>query len=592
MSRLGSRLLPVDVIHRLHDSEEETPAEGQALRHGVVSRAGSRSDNVHNSGRLSPMTSSISARGIARRRSASRVPYFVPRSQSTLSSTSSTRPVHASSSEQVSDPTRSSWRRSTRLRRVRNSISTPISHMLGHHRQSALETGSLPHISTRSASSGESENLPPLPVSLNRSMDLAEPLHDMDPAESGARSDDHTSSPMQASQSGQGSGGVRRLPSLLRARSARVLRREEQTPLSRVLQLAAAAIAAQLSGSAGPMMPSNQAVGNNGGLDGSLENFIQTLQNATSMQANPTEGSNAPENGPPQPVNFLRVFRFSNPESPRDSEIGGDAEGSRGNNATERMDVDDDNGNEGRTVTLVVVGVRSVPADGPRGNEPQGDVGPGLDALLGLPFLSSRNQDRGGQPSSRTDTRSRIAPRPFPFMRNPSGLFPSNESLRQRAVGSGRRPSDTAAQNGASRPQSMLSESPPGPFPPPSTPAESNISGSSTPNRRLSAASALPNLHEGQPMQPTVEPAADENIPLHTARQRRRSDSEYARHRDLGSGSMRRNGMVEPDNAGPVTGRSWLIYVVGTNLSENHPAFATPSLFTDVRSPIPIHTKN
>lgn len=39
--------------------------------------------------------------------------------------------------------------------------------------------------------------------------------------------------------------------------------------------------------------------------------------------------------------------------------------------------------------------------------------------------------------------------------------------------------------------------------------------------------------------------------------------------------------MVEPDNAPPSGGRSWLIYVVGTNLSENHPAFAAPSLFTD-----------
>lgn len=85
-------------------------------------------------------------------------------------------------------------------------------------------------------------------------------------------------------------------------------------------------------------------------------------------------------------------------------------------------------------------------------------------------------------------------------------------------------------------------------------------------------------------MQPTVEPVED-GIPLN-ARQRRRSDSEYARHRDLGSGAVRRNGVVEPDNAAPSTGRSWLIYVVGTNLSENHPAFATPSLFTDVRIPI------
>jgi hypothetical protein len=43
--------------------------------------------------------------------------------------------------------------------------------------------------------------------------------------------------------------------------------------------------------------------------------------------------------------------------------------------------------------------------------------------------------------------------------------------------------------------------------------------------------------------------------------------------------------MVEPDQPPPSGGRSWLIYVVGTNLSENHPALTTPSLFTDVRMP-------
>ena len=45
--------------------------------------------------------------------------------------------------------------------------------------------------------------------------------------------------------------------------------------------------------------------------------------------------------------------------------------------------------------------------------------------------------------------------------------------------------------------------------------------------------------------------------------------------------------MVEPDQPPPSGGRSWLIYVVGTNLSENHPALTTPSLFTDVRMPYP-----
>jgi hypothetical protein len=93
----------------------------------------------------------------------------------------------------------------------------------------------------------------------------------------------------------------------------------------------------------------------------------------------------------------------------------------------------------------------------------------------------------------------------------------------------------------------------------------------------------LPQLNENRSVQqPTVEPS-DESFPLNASHQRRRSDSEFARHREqLGSGAARRNGVVEPDNHSVPAGRSWLIYVVGTNLSENHPAFAAPSLFTDV----------
>ncbi|KAJ5814426.1 uncharacterized protein N7503_001176 [Penicillium pulvis] len=91
----------------------------------------------------------------------------------------------------------------------------------------------------------------------------------------------------------------------------------------------------------------------------------------------------------------------------------------------------------------------------------------------------------------------------------------------------------------------------------------------------------LPQLHENYSLRPTVEPTDESIPPPNAARQRRRSDSEYARHRALGSGSVRRNGVVEPDQPTPSGGRSWLIYVVGTNLSENHPALTTPSLFTD-----------
>src|SRR6202007_948841 len=58
-------------------------------------------------------------------------------------------------------------------------------------------------------------------------------------------------------------------------------------------------------------------------------------------------------------------------------------------------------------------------------------------------------------------------------------------------------------------------------------------------------------------------------------------DSEFARRPELGSGAARRNGVVEPDHPPTGTGRSWLLYVVGTNVSPDHPAFTMPSLFTD-----------
>jgi hypothetical protein len=261
------------------------------------------------------------------------------------------------------------------------------------------------------------------------------------------------------------------------------------------------------------------------------------------------------------------------------------------------MDVDEPAGeaSEGRTVTLVVVGVRSVPSSGVDNQHHTGRLG--LDALLDLPLFSPSNmlQDQGGTGNllRRADGESRFSP--HRNMMGNTNAFPANyDSQRhQRSLSSAsRRPSDASSpSNGIpSIPATVLSESPPGPHPPPSTPAEPVLSavssGNSTPNRRPSSASAisasiLPQLHEEPSSRPTVEPGEGDALST-GARHRRRSDSEYARHRHLGSGAARRNGVVEPDHPTPATSRTWLIYVVGTNLSENHPAFATPSLFTDV----------
>ncbi|KAF2264019.1 hypothetical protein CC78DRAFT_417419, partial [Lojkania enalia] len=76
-----------------------------------------------------------------------------------------------------------------------------------------------------------------------------------------------------------------------------------------------------------------------------------------------------------------------------------------------------------------------------------------------------------------------------------------------------------------------------------------------------------------------LEPTAEEpQVPQRTPRQRRLSESDFAR---FGSGASRRNGVVEPDHNPGEGSRSWIIYVLGGSYPENHPILTTPSLFTD-----------
>ncbi|CAG8042352.1 unnamed protein product [Penicillium olsonii] len=570
MSRLGSRLLPNSVIRGLLNSQEETPAEGHAHRHGLINRPAPRTETAHTTGRFS----SFGSRGITRRRS-TQATYF-PRGEAAGIPDGPTNVPYRDPADQIPEPSRASWRRSVRLNRMRHSISSPISHIFGQ-----------PHPGLHPR---ESASIPELPFderAMDTHMDLTEPPHELDSVEPAI----HPADSLPSLGTGPTNPNLmRRLPGIIRARSSRVLRREEQTPLSRVLQLAAAAIAAQLSGTPGPALPNIQALGNDG-IDGSLENFIQSLQHATSGQGNPAapgdESSNTSNEAPAQPVNFLRVFRFANSEPPASPDIPGQSTSSTSSaddRSNDTMDVDDPREGEERTVTLVVVGVRSVPsANGGNGEQPSGPA-PGLDALLGLPFLPPNAIPRppgaplGPAPPGDGQSRLQI-PRQSDL---PAPRAPTSPPIFAR-------PPPPVAARRMSEPHPPLFESPPGPHPPPSTPAEHAVStgssGTSTPSQRPSSASALPyDLPEGfhsHHMQPTVEPTREPPAfnPVH---QRRRSDSEFARHRALGSGSLRRNGMVEPDQPPPSGGgRSWLIYVVGTNLSANHPALTTPSLFTD-----------
>ena len=394
----------------------------------------------------------------------------------------------------------------------------------------------------------------------------------------------------------------RRMPSMLRGRSSRLIRRDNEGPLPRILHLAATAIAAQLSGTPEQPIPDMQAIGPDD-LDGSLHNLFRTLQNATNQTGDVRmhDGGNdspRPPGGLP-PLNFLRVFRFVSQNSssaPSNLTANGERAGGR---TQQNFNEDASDDSDGRTVTLVVVGVRSVPSEN-AGTDDATATEPSLDSLLNLPPLApSTNGSRTGAGGLLRHANGRSR---FPHRRRASigGLntFPANyDSQRhQRTLSSSRQGSTDSTPIADSATPLALSESPPGPHPPPSTPADPGLSayssGTTTPSRRPSSASAIQ-----QPALPNRDIATQhlQNAGIlgtgdqaaRAVQQRRRSDSEFARHRDLGAGAARRNGVVEPDEVetgdAPASGsRSWLIYVVGTNLSEDHPALTTPSLFTDV----------
>ena len=514
--------------------------------------------------------------------------------------------------------------RSARLSRIGRSISTPFEALLPTRNAPSLNHGrQLPPRRPSRLTPIQDTNflLPPLDVT-DPSIDLNSPGPESSPVNIEQRLSDITpmsESPERAVSriepaswadrwTERGSGGRRegrRIPSMLRGRSSRLIRRDNDGPLPRILHLAATAIAAQLSGTSEQPVPHMQAIGSED-LDGSLNNLFQTLQHATSLNGETRihdgrQDSAHPLNAIP-PLNFLRVFRFvSQTSTPVAPNAASNPERTRGQTRADTHLAADENSPvdpDGRTVTLVVVGVRSVPSEH-IGHETTAARDSNLDSFWNISPLASTNALRhgGGGFLRHGNGRSR-----FPHRRRASigGLntFPANYDFQrhERALSPRRHvPADVPSDSNLASPPA-LSESPPGPHPPPSTPAEPGLSGYSsaatTPSRRPSSASAIQqppiqvrdsaahNMSEGG----TIDPENQATRVQH----RRRSDSEFARHRDLGAGAARRNGVVEPDEVDtgdtPASGsRSWLIYVVGTNLSEHHPALTTPSLFTDVR---------
>jgi hypothetical protein len=346
----------------------------------------------------------------------------------------------------------------------------------------------------------------------------------------------------------------------------RLRRGEDQADvLSRLLSLAAAATAASLVGE-----DHQQAT-----RDGTFDTFLQSLQNgsiASALRDNGGEGGDTP-GGAPAPLNFFRMFRFGTNGSASDSESGRASASGPG-----AQDGDEDG--EGRMVPIIIVGIRSInPASGT--GQDDGNIPPFIDALSSFPTPPPTAGDNETVLRPQNGTR-------FSHRRRASmgGFnFPSNyDSQRHQRL----RPHEQQ------RPlSSTLADSPPGPQPPPSTPAtfaalSADPSGSTTPTATLTPPSST--SHSNAPSRrgsfarrspgSMLEPTEEEEPPRTTrsSRQRRLSESDFTRY---GAGAPRRRGVVEPDNNPGEGSRSWIIYVLGGSYPENHPILTTPSLFTD-----------
>jgi hypothetical protein len=348
----------------------------------------------------------------------------------------------------------------------------------------------------------------------------------------------------------------------------RLRRGEDQADvLSRLLSLAAAATAASLVGEDNPAATR----------DGTFDTFLQSLQNGSIASAlrNNEGGENGDSaGGNQQPLNFFRMFRFGSSTEDRNSR-----QGSRdGASGSTRPDGEDDG--EGRMVPIIIVGIRSINPGTSTGQD-DSNIPPFIDALSSFPTPPTSPGDndnilRPPQNGTRFSHRRRASMGGF--------NFPSNYDSQRHHRGHN--------NNERQRPWSSFTESPPGPLPPPSTPATSfglstEPSGATTPATSTSppsptTQSAAPSRRESfvrRAATPALAPTAEEPQPQQRhPRQRRMSESDFTRY---GAGAPRRRGVVEPDNNPGEGSRSWIIYVLGGSYPENHPILTTPSLFTD-----------
>lgn len=365
--------------------------------------------------------------------------------------------------------------------------------------------------------------------------------------------------------------------------------------LTRLLSLTAAATAASLMGNSPDRAITRFRAA--GGLgeddDGSFDGFLRELSAGRMFPTNQAMRSLPLGEGElvtrAPGLDFLRMFRVGSINTARRNNDGSPqpstAHGEESTDQEHRENPDDTE--EGRMVPILIVGIRSLNGSGGVGRH-VGDNLPALfDAFASLPQPMSMALGENG------DVTEDALPSQAPEI----PLVQQRRRASMGGFGLFSRDRDASSTNN-NRPLSEVrdttfSDTPPGSYPPPTTPASPPLSTLSsrtlTPihSNRASVA-GLPSLLNmrrdsmGIQSVPSAGDVSNEETPRlsRPTRHRRLSESDFTR---FGSGAARRNGvhLDPPDNATPEGNRSWVIYVLGGNYPENHPILSTPSLFTD-----------
>jgi hypothetical protein len=262
-------------------------------------------------------------------------------------------------------------------------------------------------------------------------------------------------------------------------------------------------------------------------------------------------------------LNFFRMFRFGS--TPANSEGGENGENS------------EEGG--GRMVPVIIVGIRSVtPRDSTDGGDGNNRPAPFFDALANLPVSLPRR--------SRLGSGSGAAHRRAASLGSSSRPVPNNASTS---------PDFVPVVNPFAAPHTHT-DTPSGPSPPPTTPADPVLptfpSGSFPSHRRSTVEPGTADSFGDSEGSNARDPFRRSRLP------RRLSNPDNASPFGLSPGGSSETGNRDRNSTGPGLSRpnlttppegtrSWIIYVLGGSYPENHPILTTPSLFTDVGYNLP-----